>query len=104
MTEKQIPTPADLERMAREHGFRPRVAETPEPAPELTAEGEAAELRREMFAAYFTADAAKAGFDGEALAPYFDPASFAGEDGRLDRERVRAFVASMPAAAQGPAW
>lgn len=99
MTEKQIPTPADLERMAREHGFRPRVAETPEPAPELTAE-----LRREMFAAYFTADAAKAGFDGEALAPYFDPASFAGEDGRLDREKVRAFVAVMPAAAQGPAW
>lgn len=95
MTEKQIPTPADLERMAREHGFRPRVAETPEPAPELTAEGEAAELRREMFAAYFTADAAKAGFDGEALADYFNPASFAGENGRLDREKVREFVARV---------
>ena len=92
-----IPTPADLDAMARAHGFRPRAADTPEPAPEpaRTAEEEAAELRREMFTAYFTADAAKAGFDGEALAGYFNPASFAGEDGRLDREAVREFVAML---------
>lgn len=97
-TNTNTPTPAELERLAREHGFRPRT-EAPVTGTEDQAVPEpvdqAAELRREMFAAYFTADAAKAGFDGEALAPYFDPASFAGEDGRLDREKVRAFVAML---------
>lgn len=97
-TENTTPTPADLERMAREHGFRPRTE-----APVTGAEDQAvpepvdqtAELRREMFTAWFMTDTAKAGFDGEALAGYFNPASFAGEDGRLDREAVREFVAML---------
>ena len=56
---------------------------------------QAAELRREMFAAWFEAEAARAGFDGEALVSHFDPATFTGEDGRLDREAVREFVAML---------
>ena len=96
--ENTTPTPADLERMAREHGFRPRTeaaasATEDKPVPEPV--DQTAELRREMFTAYFTADAATSGFDGEALAGYFNPASFAGEDGRLDREAVREFVAML---------
>lgn len=97
-TNTNTPTPAELERLAREHGFRPRT-EAPVTGAEDQAVPEpvdqAAELRREMFTAYFTADAATSGFDGEALAGYFDPASFAGEDGRLDRGAVREFVAML---------
>ncbi len=97
-TNTNTPTPADLERLAREHGFRPRTEAAvtegdDKPVPEPV--DQAAELRREMFAAWFMTDAAKAGFDGEALAGHFDPASFAGEDGRLDREAVREFVAML---------
>ncbi|PAK74803.1 hypothetical protein [Micrococcus luteus] len=97
-TENTTPTPADLDRMAREHGFRPRT-EAPVTGAEDQAVPEpvdqAAELRREMFAAWFEAEAARAGFDGEALVSHFDPATFTGEDGRLDREAVREFVAML---------
>lgn len=94
-TENTTPTPADLDRMAREHGFRPRTEapvtesdDKPVPAP-------AEDVQRELFTAWFEAEAARAVFDGEALVKHFDPASFAGEDGRLDREKVRAFVAML---------
>lgn len=97
-TENTTPTPADLDRMAREHGFRPRT-EAPVTGAEDQAVPEpvdqAAELRREMFAAWFEAEAARAGFDGEALVSHFDPATFTGDDGRLDREAVREFVAML---------
>ena len=97
-TENTTPTPADLDRMARELGFRPRT-EAPVTGTEDQAVPEpvdqAAELRREMFAAWFEAEAARAGFDGEALVSHFDPATFTGEDGRLDREAVREFVAML---------
>lgn len=97
-TNTNTPTPAELERLAREHGFRPRT----DAAPSVTEDqavpepvDQAADLRREMFAACFMTDAAKAGFDGEALVSHFDPATFTGEDGRLDREAVREFVAML---------
>ena len=97
-TENTTPTPADLDRMARELGFRPRT-EAPVTGAEDQAVPEpvdqAAELRREMFTAWFEAEAARAGFDGEALVSHFDPATFTGEDGRLDREAVREFVAML---------
>lgn len=97
-TENTTPTPADLDRMARELGFHPRT-EAPVTGAEDQAVPEpvdqAAELRREMFAAWFEAEAARAGFDGEALVSHFDPATFTGEDGRLDREAVREFVAML---------
>lgn len=97
-TNTNTPTPAELERLAREHGFRPRT-EAPVTGAEDQAVPEpvdqAAELRREMFAAWFEAEAARAGFDGEALVSHFDPATFTGEDGRLDREAVREFVAML---------
>ncbi|OFS08392.1 hypothetical protein HMPREF3105_09430 [Micrococcus sp. HMSC31B01] len=97
-TENTTPTPADLDRMARELGFRPRT-EAPVTGTEDQAVPEpvdqAAELRREMFAAWFEAEAARAGFDGEALAGHFDPATFTGDDERLDREAVREFVAML---------
>lgn len=97
-TENTTPTPADLDRMARELGFRPRT-EAPVTGAEDQAVPEpvdqAAELRREMFAAWFEAEAARAGFDGEALVSHFDPATFTGDDGRLDREAVREFVAML---------
>ncbi|WP_144861693.1 hypothetical protein [Micrococcus luteus] len=97
-TENTTPTPADLDRMARELGFRPRT-EAPVTGTEDQAVPEpvdqAAELRREMFAAWFEAEAARAGFDGEALVSHFDPATFTGDDGRLDREAVREFVAML---------
>lgn len=97
-TNTNTPTPAELERLAREHGFRPRT-EAPVTGAEDQAVPEpvdqAAELRREMFAAWFEAEAARAGFDGEALVGHFDPATFTGDDGRLDREAVREFVAML---------
>lgn len=97
-TNTNTPTPAELERLARELGFRPRT-EAPVTGTEDQAVPEpvdqAAELRREMFAAWFEAEAARAGFDGEALVSHFDPATFTGDDGRLDREAVREFVAML---------
>ena len=97
-TNTNTPTPAELERLAREHGFRPRT-EAPVTGAEDQAVPEpvdqAANISRRSSAAWFEAEAARAGFDGEALVSHFDPATFTGEDGRLDREAVREFVAML---------
>ena len=94
-TENTTPTPADLDRMARELGFRPRTDAAPSVTEDKPAPTPADYVERELFVAYFEAEAARAGFDGEALVSHFDPATFTGEDGRLDREAVREFVAML---------
>ena len=94
-TENTTPTPAELERMARELGFRPRTEAAASVAEDKPVPAPADDAQRELFAAWFEAEAARAGFDGEALVKHFDPASFAGDDGRLDREAVREFVAML---------
>lgn len=94
-TNTNTPTPAELERLAREHGFRPRTDAAPSVTEDQAVPAPADDPQRELFTAWFEAEAARAGFDGEALVSHFDPASFAGEDGRLDREKVRAFVAML---------
>lgn len=94
-TENTTPTPADLDRMARELGFRPRTEAPVTGTEDQAVPAPADDPQRELFTAWFEAEAARAGFDGEALVSHFDPATFTGEDGRLDREAVREFVAML---------
>ena len=89
MTEKQIPTPAEIAQ---------HIAQAPattDPTVERQAAPAHPDMYRELFEARFEAAAARHGYDGSKYVSFLNPATFADDEGNLDRATVEAVAAGL---------